>query len=176
LCVSPVAFPLTTLVPAGRTHGQLDLLARRKHDERRGAVSVLPIPLSFGRTVSLPPCPSACGTESGEPPFAPFAGLVVPARLPPAGGALCMEPQVRRVCLLLTAPSSVARPPSFVTYLSPASCYCLRFECFVGQGGRVLRTHSPAGAKRCTKSLMGPRVGGGPRRVRLSAGGSQLQG
>ena len=112
LCVSPVAFPLTALVRAGRTRGELDLLARRQHDERRGAVSVLPIPLSLGRPVPLPPCPSACGTESGEPPFAPFAGLAAPARLPPAGGALGMEPQVRRLCLFLTAPSFVARPPS----------------------------------------------------------------
>ena len=112
LCVSPVAFPLTALVRAGRTRGELDLPARRQHDERRGAVSVLPIPLSLGRPVPLPPCPSACGTESGEPPLAPFAGLAAPARLPPAGGALGMEPQVRRLCLFLTAPSSVARPPS----------------------------------------------------------------
>ena len=67
LCVYHVALPLTALVPAGRTHGQLDLLARRQHDERRGAVSVLPIPLSLGCPVPLPPCPSACGTESGDP-------------------------------------------------------------------------------------------------------------
>jgi hypothetical protein len=30
----------------------------------------------------------------------------------------------------------------------------------------MVRTHSPTGAKRCIKSLMGPRVGGGARRVR----------
>ena len=66
LCVSPVAFPLTALVRAGRTRGELDLPARRQHDERRGAVSILAIPLSLGCPVPLPPCPSACGTESGE--------------------------------------------------------------------------------------------------------------
>ena len=42
LCVYPVALALIALVLAGRTRGQLDLLARRQHDERRGAVSVLP--------------------------------------------------------------------------------------------------------------------------------------
>jgi hypothetical protein len=47
----------------------------------------------------------------------------------------------------------------------PPSCYCLRFECGVGQGGRVLRAHSPAVAKRCPKSVMDPHVGGGARRV-----------
>ena len=123
LCVSPVAFPLTALVRAGRTRGELDLLARRQHDERRGAVSVLPIPLSLGRPVPLPPCPSACGTESGEPPFAPFADLVAPAQLPPAPGGLCMESQARRLCLLLTAPSSVARPPYSAASSSPF-CPC----------------------------------------------------
>jgi hypothetical protein len=46
----------------------------------------------------------------------------------------------------------------------PPSCYYLRFECVVGQRGRVLRTHSPGG-KRYPKSLMGSRVGGGAHLV-----------
>jgi len=76
LCVSPVAFPLTALVRAGRTRGELDLPARRQHDERRGAVSVLAIPLSLGCPVPLPPCPSACGTESGESSLVIGSGAV----------------------------------------------------------------------------------------------------
>jgi hypothetical protein len=63
------------LSPAGRP-GQLDLLARRQRDERRGAVSVLTIPLSLGCPVLLPPCPSACGTESGEPSLVIGSGAV----------------------------------------------------------------------------------------------------
>jgi hypothetical protein len=81
LCVSPVAFPLTALVRAGRTRGELDLPARRQHDERRGAVSILAIPLSLGCPVPLPPCPSACGTESGESSFVIGSGC---PRLAPA--------------------------------------------------------------------------------------------
>ena len=119
LCVSPVAFPLTALVRAGRTRGELDLPARRQHDERRGAVSILVIPLSLGCPVPLPPCPSACGTESGESSLVIGSGC---PRLPPAGGALGMEPQVRRLCLLRTAPSSVARPPSAAS--SSPACPC----------------------------------------------------
>ena len=61
----------------------------------------------------------------------------------------------------------------------PPSCYCLRFECVVGRGGRVLRTHSPRGQTlpkitdgparggRCAPSPVGPRAGGGGGEVGL---------
>jgi hypothetical protein len=49
----------------------------------------------------------------------------------------------------------------------PLSCYCLWFECVVGQGGRVLRCGPIAlGGNPCPKSLMGSCAGGGMRRVR----------
>ena len=42
----------------------------------------------------------------------------------------------------------------------PPSCYCLWFECVVGQGGRVLRTHSPGG-QTLPKSLLARAWGDG---------------
>ena len=66
---------LTALVP-GMPPERLDLLARRQRDERRGVVGVLLISLSLGCHVPLPPCPSACGTESGEPSLVIGSGAV----------------------------------------------------------------------------------------------------
>jgi hypothetical protein len=50
----------------------------------------------------------------------------------------------------------------------PLSCYCLRFECVVGQGGRVLRTHSPEGQTlpKINDGHVRGEGGGGTRRVR----------
>ena len=75
LRVSCCLASLTALVPS-RTPGQLDLLARRQRDEWRGAVSVLPIPLSLGCPISMPPCSSACRTEFGEPSLVIGSGAV----------------------------------------------------------------------------------------------------
>jgi hypothetical protein len=53
----------------------------------------------------------------------------------------------------------------------PLSCYCLWFECIVGQGGRVLRCGPIApGGKPCPKSLMGSCAGGRAESGRPASG------
>ena len=79
-----------------------------------------------------------------------------------ASGALCA-----RACARQTGALTRGRRCKPVCGLSegPPSCYCLWFKCVVGQGGRVLRTHSPVGQTQL-KSLLSSCVGGWARRVR----------
>ena len=85
----------------------------------------------------------------------------------------CARARARQTCALTHGRRC---KPVRGLFEGPSSCYCLRFECVVGQGGCVLWTHSPEG-ETLPKITDGPARGGGggaaPSPVGPRAGGGR---